>query len=97
MAKITRPSTIRCRSALITFTALLLKRLALRLYLLRLLSVYRFSQPVDQTPVVAISQINKPEKNRKNTAVTTMIGNRQPLSLIGSGRARVFSTMSITE
>ena len=33
----------------------------------------------------------------KNTAVITIIGSRQPFSLISSGNARLLSTMSIVE
>ncbi len=50
-----------------------------------------------QSPLVARSQISKPEKKRKKTAVTTIAGSRQPLSLHISGRALRFKTMSITE
>lgn len=80
--KITRPSTTRCKKSLSTFAALSLKRLA---------------SSVDQTPVVARSQISKPEKKRKNAAVTIITGSRHPLSLMTSGKALRFNTRSITE
>ena len=41
--------------------------------------------------------MSKPEKKRKNAAVTIIAGSLQPLSLHISGRALRLSTMSITE
>ena len=91
MAKITRPSKMRCNKPSITFALLFLEPVARSLY------CFASCLAANQTPEVAISQISRPEKKTKNMAVTTMIGNRQPLSLMASGRARVFSTISITE